>query len=369
MSKNGFKTKAGIIVNHENTIILFRKELITKLLDDNCDVYVFLPDFCDKRVISDLGAKVVPYSLSQHGTNVFEEIKAIRSLSHAISRIDPDIIYSYTIKPNLYGGLLCKFKKIPYVATITGMGRGFEQNSFVNSILAFALGFCLNKAKKVVFQNKTTMDYFCPKYIKPEQSMLVNGSGVDLVANPFEEYPDNDKTELLFVGRITADKGIRELLRSVFEINKNGKNVDLTLVGPVEADCQELVSKASKMPYFKFEGAKEQSEIHDYIKKCDAVVIPSYHEGMCNALLEAAAAGRPVITTRIPGCMETFEEMKNGIGCEARNTTSLYKAISKFYSLNKEKKATMGKYSRSKMEKEFDRNKIIQKYIDLVETN
>ena len=136
MSKNGFKQKVCIIVNHENTILLFRKEIITALLDHDYDVYVMLPAFCDKTGIESLGVSVRLYQLQQHGTNIMDEIRSIRSLSAILSDIRPDIVLTYTIKPNLYGGAICRLKRIPYIATITGMGNIVNHPFF--SLLKYA---------------------------------------------------------------------------------------------------------------------------------------------------------------------------------------------------------------------------------------
>ena len=366
MSKSGYKQKVCIIVNHENTILLFRKEIITALLEHDYSVYVLLPAFCDKTGVESLGASVRSYELKQFGTNIMDEIKSIRAISTILADIRPDIVFTYTIKPNLYGGAICRFRHIPYIATITGMGRGYEQNGAVSKILSLLLKFSLKKAKKVVFQNKTTQEYFTPRYVKQEASTLVNGSGVDLYTNQYEPYPDNERIELLFVGRATEDKGIRELFEAVQAINRDSIPVRLTVVGPVEQDCEVLAKSLSDNPCFAFKGMKSQSEVHDFIKNCDAVVVPSYHEGMCNALLEAAATGRPVITTRIPGCMETFDEGSSGIGCEPRDTASLKDAIVAFTKLSRGTREQMGFSGRKKMEQEFDRRKIIQTYIDQI---
>ena len=367
MSKSGSKRRICIIVNHENTILLFRKNLVRALVERHHDVYILIPSFCDISALKELGASIVVYELKQHGTNIIEETRSIKSISKQLESINPDIVLTFTIKPNLYGGFLCRAKKIPYIATITGMGRGFEQSDLIKIVLASALSFSLKKAKRVVFQNRSIEAFFSPKYVSKKQSILVNGSGVDLAANPLEEYPNNQYPQLLFVGRITTDKGIRELLQAITEINSEKERVKLTLVGPVERDCEEVVSSVSHNDYFEFVGMKDHDAVHEYTKTCDVVVVPSYHEGMCNSLLEAAATGRPVITTNIPGCQETFEEMKSGVGCAPRDAAALKEAILKFIQLDYKQRQQMGLYGRKKMEKEFDRSVIVQQYVDLIE--
>lgn len=367
MLSNGSGKRVCIVVNHENTILLFREELITALKEREHEVFVLLPSSCKKERINQLGVQTVGYDLKQHGTDLLEELRSLSSISKKLKMIDPDIVLTYTVKPNLYAGAICRFKKIPYIATITGLGRGFEKSTLISTVMLLSSRFSLRKAKRVFFQNKRTEQRFVPQYVKPSQSILVNGSGVNLEKNTFEEYPDNEVTQLLFVGRVTRDKGVKELFDAVCSINKDNVSVNLSLVGPVEADSEEYVKQVKNKAYISFLGMKNQQEVHEYIKMSDAVIVPSYHEGMCNALLEAAAAGRPVITTTIPGCIETFEEGITGFGCEPRNAEALKASVEKFLSLDREERKSMGRRAREKMEREFNRTEIIQEYVKQVE--
>ena len=366
MSKNGYK-KVCIVTNHENTILLFRKELVLKLVKEGYRVCILLPDFCDNQEIKKLGVKVQPYVLKQHGMNPLDEVRSLLHLKKILKRLHPDIVLTYTIKPNLYAGIACRILKIPYIATITGMGRGFEHNSVINSILGKALSIGLKGAKSVIFQNQEARDFFIPKYMKKEQGIVVGGSGVDLSSYNYEEYPKNNTPQLLFLGRITRDKGINELIEAVQDINADGTHVTLTFVGPVEPDCEEKVNLIKQLDYFHFAGMQDHDKVHDYIKETDAVVVPSYHEGMCNALLEAASTGRPVITTRISGCKEAFDEGLSGLGCEPRSKKSLERTLRHFLAMTRDDHRKMGKAGRTKMEQEFDRKVIIEKYIEAIE--
>lgn len=367
MSRNGFGKRVCIVVNHENTILLFREELIITLKEKGHEVFVLLPSFCKKDRINQLGAATEAYDLKQHGTNPLEELRSLRSISQKLKMIAPDIVLTYTAKPNLYAGAICRFKGIPYIATITGLGRGFEKSALISAVMLRSLRFSLKKANRVFFQNERTKQRFVPRYVKPLQSMLVNGSGVSLEKNAFEEYPDNEMTQLLFVGRVTRDKGVKELFDAICAINKDDVKVKLSLVGPIEADCEDMADQMRDKAFICFLGMKDQQQVHEYITQSDAVIVPSYHEGMCNALLEAAAAGRPVIATNIPGCMETFEEGITGFGCEPRNTDSLKISIEEFLSLDHEERQSMGRRARAKMEREFDRTAIIKEYVKQVE--
>ena len=249
MLKSGCK-KICIVTNHENTILLFRKELVLRLLKEGYKVCVLLPDFCDSQGIKELGVRVRPYALKQHGTNPLEEASSVLSLEKILKKLKPDIVLTYTIKPNLYAGIVCRKLKIPYISTITGMGRGFEKNSLINSALGKALSAGLKGAKYVFFQNPDAYDFFVPKYVKEEQAVVVGGSGVDLSSYTLEEYPDNDIPQLLFLGRVTGDKGVNELIDAVQDINRKDAQLTLTFVGPVESDCEEKVNSVKDADHY-----------------------------------------------------------------------------------------------------------------------
>jgi galacturonosyltransferase len=157
-------------------------------------------------------------------------------------------------------------------------------------------------------------------------------------------------------------KGIDELLEAIERVKNKYSNVQLDIVGFCEEDYSDKLKEYEKQEFIKYHG--QQDDIHTFIKDCHALVLPTYHEGMANVLLEAASTGRPVLASNIPGCKETFDEGVSGLGFEVKNVDSLVKAIIKFIDLPYEEKKAMGIAGRKKMEREFDRNIVVNAYLE-----
>lgn len=187
------------------------------------------------------------------------------------------------------------------------------------------------------------------------------GSGVNLIEHCYEDYPTaDDRIIFLFIGRLMRDKGVVELVEASKYIKSKYDNVEIQLMGACEADFEEEFNRMNAQEYVELLGL--QKDVHSFIKKCHAVVLPSYHEGMSNVLLEAAACGRPVLASNVPGCKETFEEGVSGLGFAAKNVKELEKAMERFIQMDYEQKVKMGKAGRERMEKKFSRNIVIKMY-------
>ena len=160
------------------------------------------------------------------------------------------------------------------------------------------------------------------------------------------------------------DKGIEELLTAIGRLADEGKEVFLDIVGSCDEDYTQLISTYEAREIVKYHGS--QRNVHQFYTKCHCVVLPSYHEGMANVMLEAASTGRPVITTKIPGCQETFDEGITGYGCSVKDADSLKNAMERMYDTPWSKRREMGIAGRKKVSKEFDRQKIIDAYIEQI---
>ena len=190
---------------------------------------------------------------------------------------------------------------------------------------------------------------------------MIPGSGVNLNKHVQEKYPsDANGIRFLFVGRIMKDKGIEELLSAIQTIHKENPQVILDIVGYSDEDYSTALDEAEAGGTIIFHGL--QKDVHPFYTACHCAVLPSYHEGTANVMLEASSTGRPVITTRVPGCQETFDEGITGFGCEAKNTESLIKAMRKFISISQSQREKMGNEARLKMEREYDRKIVIRAY-------
>lgn len=317
--------------------------------------------------ISNTGCKFIPCNvLERRGTNPFKDLKLISLYWRAISKLKPDVVLTYTIKPNVYGGIVCQTRKVPYIANITGLGTTIENSGLLSFISIILYKFGLRKARCVFFQNRNNEKLFIDKGIANGKTRLIPGSGVDLEVHCSEPYPsDMDGFHFLFVGRIMKDKGINELLEAMRVLHTMKNNVILDIVGFCDEDYAATLNEAERDGVIINHGI--QANVHSFYKNCHCVVLPSYHEGMSNVLLEASATGRPIIATRVPGCQETFDEGITGFGCEVRNTESLVESMKKMIALTNTEREQMGLKARIKMEKEYDRNIVIQAYKEEIE--
>ncbi len=351
--------KILILANDVTTLLQFRSELVCTLVERGHEVLVSVPQSERIPEIEALGARVLKTEVSRHGKNPLQDLKLLKNYKELLESVKPDIVLTFTIKPNVYGGMACGKLKIPYVANVTGLGV-VEDGGIMQKLMLWLYRQGLKKAKCVFFQNQANEKFFREKKVVCDNTELLPGSGVNLERFSFREYPNDETTNIVFVGRIIKDKGVFELA-TVAENLKERQDIRFTIVGNVEYGSENPfvnLRNVSCVGYHK--------DIKPYLDKAHAIVLPSYHEGMANVLLEAAACGRPILASNIPGCRETFDEGVTGFGFLPKNVESLYEAIEKFIALSYEQKREMGKAGRKKMEECFDRQIVIDKYLEQV---
>lgn len=355
--------KILVLANFGMGLYNFRKELLEELINQNNEVYISLPsdDYVPK--LKSLGCKFVETHLERRGTNPIKDLKLLFHYINIIKQIKPDVVLTYTIKPNVYGGLACSITRTPYITNITGLGTSVENKGVMQKITLMLYKAGLKQAYCLFFQNKTNLKFFVDKRIVKNKTRLVPGSGVNLEQHIFEEYPENDeKNRFLFIGRMMKSKGIEELLQAIKIVKEEFPNTQFDLVGHCEEDYHQKLVELNKLGMINYHG--QQNDVHSFIKKSQATILPSYHEGTANVLLESASTGRAVLASRVPGCKETFDEDISGFGFEVRSVDSLVEAIIKFINLPYEQKKAMGIAGRKKMENEFDRRIVINAYLD-----
>lgn len=351
--------KILILANDVTTILQFRCELVLSLIKEGHEVVVSVPK--SERIVEilDLGASVVETEVSRHGKNPLKDFGLFIRYKKLLKKIKPDIVFSFTIKPNVYGGMACAKMKVPYVANVTGLGVVGDKG-ILQKLMLWLYKKGVKKANRVFFQNQANMEFFKEKNVVVKNAELLPGSGVNVEKFCLMEYPNSSVTNIVFVGRIIKDKGVFELKETAVNFLDNA-DLKFTVVGSVEDGAIN-----------PFEGLKNvecvgfHKDVKPFLKDAHAVILPSYHEGMANVLLEGAACGRPILASNIPGCQETFDEGVTGFGFEPKNSNSLYNAINKFMSLTHEQKKEMGKSGRNKIEKQFNRQIVVDKYIEQV---
>lgn len=360
--------KILILANNDEGLYKFRKELIQKLLKKNNTVYTSLPDGKYVSKLSEMGCKFVDTEIDRRGINPKTDLKLLLFYRKIIKRVKPELVITYTIKPNIYGGLICRMFRIPYAVNITGLGTAFQRSGCIKTLVTFLYKIALKKAKVVFFENTENKEIMLDMgIVKEEQTCVLNGAGVNLEEYTYCEYPSDEEIRFLFIGRVMKEKGVDELFEAAKRIKSEYKNVYFDIVGPMEDDYKGKIDSLIQNGIIEYYGY--QQDVKPFIAKCHCFVLPSWHEGMANTNLEAAAMGRPLITSRIHGCMEAVEDGVSGLLCEKENSENLYEVLKQFVQLSEEQKRAMGEAGRKRMERVFDKKTVVKRTLEKTNCN
>jgi galacturonosyltransferase len=355
--------KILIAANNDVGLYKFRKELIESFLKRKDQVFISLPDGDLVRPLESMGCQFLPTEIDRRGMNPWKDLQLLLFYRKLLKKIRPDLVITYTIKPNLYCGMACRWAKIDYACNITGLGTAFQNEGIFRKMIVLLYRYACKNAKTVFFENKGNA-ITMRKYgiVTKKQTVLLSGAGVNLEDYPFSQYPNTTNGyHFLFIGRVMREKGIDELFEAAKMLRKERQDVFFDIVGPFEDDYKDTIKALKEEQIIRYFGYQE--DVRPFIRKCHCFVLPSWHEGMANTLLEAAAMGRPLITSRIHGCMEAVEEGRSGLLVPVQNAEELYLAMKHFLTLSDDEKRTFGQRSRLRMEKIFDKKKVVAKTI------
>lgn len=356
-------SKILFLVNHDIVIYNFRLELVERLLADGHQVVISSPYGERIEDLKSMGCEYHEINMSRHGMNPIKEIALIRQYKKLIKLVSPDIVFSYTIKPNIYGAIACKTFGVPCVANITGLGTAVENESLVQKITVILYKYAFSKIQKVYFQNAENMQFFVDHKIALSKHDLLPGSGVNLERFLPIEYPSSHNTEFAFISRIMKEKGIDQYLEAAEYIKKQHPETIFHICGFCEQAYEDRLNDLHEKGIIVYHGMLR--DIKPVLKNIHCTIHPTYYpEGISNVLLESCASARPIITTNRAGCREVVDDGKNGYVVQEKNSADLIKKIEQFLKLTQEQKKEMGLRGREKVEKEFDRQIVVRKYIE-----
>lgn len=348
-----------VLANNDVGLYRFRKDLLAALLSAGREVYISLPDGDFVPELVQLGCRFIDTPIERRGTNPIHDSKLFRQYRAMLKEIKPDQVITYTIKPNIYGGLACRMAHIPYAVNITGLGSAIENGGWLKKLVLALYKPALKGAKVVFFENAGNRDTLAATGVVPNgRDVVLNGAGVNLEDYPYQPYPQDGPVRFLFVGRVMHEKGVDELFAAAKQMKQRyGDGVEFHIVGSFEEAYKPVMDELEKAGVVKYHGY--QSNMKLFYSTASCVVLPSYHEGMSNVLLEAAASGRPLITSDIPGCREAVESGVSGYLCPAKDADALYDAMQRFAELPESWRAGMGRRGRERMVKMFDKLLVI----------
>lgn len=358
--------KVLILVNHDIVIYNFRKELVERLLSDGHKVTISSPYGERIDELISMGCTYNEVKIDRHGTNPVNELKLLRYYKKIMKKIKPDVVLTYTIKPNIYGGLAAKRYGIPYIANITGLGTAVEKKSIIQNVTVALYKLAFSKIQTVFFQNTENMNFFKEKKIVPDRHKLIPGSGVNLEHFQILDYPPEGTTEFVFISRIMKEKGIEQYIEAAKFITKKYPNTKFHVCGFCEEDYQETLEELQKQGVLTYHGMVR--DVRNILKETHCTVHPTYYpEGLSNVLLESSACGRPIITTNRSGCREVVDVGINGYLVKQKDSDDLINKIETLLSFSYEKRKQMGLLGREKVEKEYSRSIVVEKYLEEIE--
>ena len=357
------------------TIFNHRAGLIKTLQEAGYEVHTVAPEsnFTD---IQNPGTVFHPVKkLERKGKNPFSDLLLIREYYKIYKAIQPEAVFGYTIKANIYSAIACRLTRIPIVCTVNGLGTAFDNpGGLTYKIVKQLYRFAFKKAKAVVFQNTDDRAFFLEQGIiksdlKGQLIRSVNGSGVDLLK--FTPAPVPAQPVFMLISRMLKNKGIYEFIEASRRIKREYPEAEFILLGPADNDNPMGVPLSELESLEKAAGAYyagAAKDVRPYLERCSCMVLPSYYkEGVPKILIEALAMGRPVITTDTPGCRETVIPGGNGYFVELRSADSLYGVMSAFLALTRDEQIGMGVRSRKLAEEKFDEKNVIATYMEILQ--
>ena len=359
--------KIIINLNTSWNIYNFRLELIDELRDRGHEVIAISPKDSYTSKLIDNGIKHYHINVNQRGTNPIADLKLIFKYRKLFSDLKPDIILSYTIKPNIYGNVAAQLLGIPTINNISGLGTMFIKGSISSMFAKLLYKFSLQKSKWVFFQNKYDLTFFLESNIvKKTQSSIINGSGVNTSIFKTNRKINQGK-KFLFPARLIKDKGIYEFLKAAKLVAKEYSDVEFLLAGELGYNNTSFNQKElNKWIDKNIKYLGNSNSMKNIYKDVDVVVLPSYREGLSKTLIEAAAMSLPIITTNVPGCKDVVIDNFNGLLVKDKSVNDLKDKMIKMINFPNEKRLEFGKNGRKLAIQKFDSKIIIKEYINKI---
>lgn len=352
-----------LIANDTTFVYNLRREVLQGLIKEGYAVKVVGQILAFKNELEAFGCQVIGLETARHGTNPLTDLVLFGKYYSILKEHKPDVVLTNNIKPNVYAGIACKLLGIKYITNVTGLGTPVENPGPMQKLTTWLYKLGVSGAECVFFQNADNEKFFRDRNMlnKKSRAVLLPGSGVNLEAHPVKPYPDGGKVHFLFAARIMKEKGIDLFLAAARKYHS--ENVVFDVCGMCDDENYGLIlNEAHEAGVVVYHGL--QKDMNPFYEQCSCFLYPSYYpEGMSNVLLEAAASGRPVVAADRGGCRETVDDGVTGYIVPVNDEAAVLDAVEKFLSLTWEQRRDMGLAGRAKVEKEFDRQIVVDAYI------
>jgi len=357
-----------LTVNLAWNIVNFRMGIVRALLDAGHDVSVLAPG--DGAGLAAVGVRHIPLEMDAKGLNPLSGVALTAQMTRYFRAERPDVVLSWTIKNNIFGAMAARRAGVPFIPNVSGLGTAFLSGGALQFVAQTLYRRAFRPLETVFFQNAEDRDLFTERrLVQAKQAQLLPGSGIDLTRFSSAPMPDTAPS-FLMVARLLRDKGVVEFAEAAKNIRVRHPEATFKLLGALDADNRSAIPEAL-LREWEAEGIIDYlgtaSDVRPHIAQAHCVVLPSYREGAPRTLIEAAAMGRPVIATDVPGCRAVVERGQTGLLCEVRSGESLADACAQFIDMPPEARAAMGRAGRARMESHYDEKIVVQAYLDAID--
>jgi glycosyltransferase involved in cell wall biosynthesis len=363
----------AISINTSWNIVNFRSGLIRRLQAEGYEVAALAPPDEHSEVLVKMGCRFVPLMMDNKGANPLRDLALLRRYLTALRQLRPVAYLGYTIKPNVYGSLAAQRLGIPTINNVSGLGTAFIRNTWLTPIVKQLYRTAFRRSERVFFQNEDDRRLFLSLGLAAtSRTGVLPGSGIDLTQfKPMAIAPrPPGSRHFLLIARLLWDKGIAEYVAAARRVRAIYPDCRFQLLGFLDVENRTAVGRADVEGWVRdgtIEYLGATDDVRPYINAADCIVLPSYREGTARTLLEAAAMGKPLIATDVPGCNNVVAHGVNGYLAEVRNAGDLALQIETMAALASPEVAAMGRRSRAKVERDFDEGFVIERYLELLE--
>lgn len=360
--------KIAICINTAWNIANFREGLISGLRKYGHEVIAVAPVDEFVPTIELMGARFVHIPMDSQGTNPLRDLGLLMRYFRVFNKERPDAVLTYTVKPNIYASIAAQFLNIPVINNVSGLGATSISKSWISGVITGLYRLAFLRSRTVFFQNNDDLQLFTELgLVRRNRARKLPGSGINLDKFSLAPLPAGKTLRFLLVARMLRDKGVLEFVEAARVLKHAGASVECCLIGPSDVDNPATISKQQiqvweKEGVIKYLGVT--NDIAAHISDATCVVLPSYREGTPRALLEAAAMGRPIVTTNAIGCREVVEDGVTGLLCNIQDSQDLSAKMMRIAAMSRDELASMGQRGRVKVEKEFDEKIVVKRYLD-----
>lgn len=364
----------ALITNHDDDIYCFRKELIVGMRKAGFHVLVSCPYGEKLELMRNIRFKHDNVVIDRRGTNPVSDIRLLLHYRRMLCQYRPDVVLTYTSKPNVYASLAAASLGIPYMNNVTGLGSVLGMGKGMQAFILMLFKLAFRKSGCVFFQNEENMKLALKQGLIHGEYQLIPGSGVNTDRFPLQDYPDGgngiegETIVFNYIGRVLHDKGVDDYIEAARRIRKKYPNTEFNIIGfiePTECHYEEELKALGEQGIVIYRG--QQKDVRPFIERAHAIIHPStYGEGMSNVLLENASSGRVLITTDNPGCRETVQDGKTGFLYHGGDVDALTARIEGFLSLDNETRRDMGLQGRAYVKENFSREIVVEAYMERI---